>query len=325
VDSATHVGYFHSYGGLQMIRALPDGLIRQGKDRGRRVLEVLLGLFVVLIACLLVWRIRSAMERPSTQTPPASALRSPAKERPVLTESPLDAADPPASTSAVGLLPMELLPPPPDGPHNDRVAEGTAQPGGDPNVSQTPPDPREDHGPPSDAAPSDIVRIRSLSTADVPTPLYSLSDESDRPGRPGLWHVITVEYESRPTTIGRLSFTYWAMMGGERDGSGGVVSSRRVTYLDVGRGPHHSVMYLSPNTFARFGPARKIAVSVSSAGRELAYATLAGDQDHSWLTPSGPSRLFSRQRTPFWLIDYDLYDSEASPTNTAGLSTDLRK
>jgi hypothetical protein len=155
-----------------------------------------------------------------------------------------------------------------------------------------------------------IVRILSISTEETPTPRYRARDQPTH-GRPlRLWHVIAVEYESRPEYIDELTFDYWVMVGEGRGAAGEQVLSKRTAYLDVERGIHRGVVYLHPNTLARFGPARRIAVSVSLAGREVAYATLRGGQDRAWLTPTDYSRLHSRRDTPFRLIDCDSFPFE---------------
>jgi hypothetical protein len=155
-----------------------------------------------------------------------------------------------------------------------------------------------------------VVRILSIRTAERPTPVYWIRDQSTHAKPSRLWHVITVEYESRPDWIDELTFDYWVQTRGGRERAAGPVFSRRVTYLDVEAGVHRSVVYLHPNTFARFGPARRAGVSVKSAGVEVAYATLAGDQDRSWIATSDRSRLLEGRDTPFWLIDNELFESE---------------
>lgn len=282
-----------------------------GCDKGRRILEVLLTGLVILIGYF-IYRgvIQPAKERSLKEEYPGSESMWPFKKRrpraPVPSEYTQKKSDPvaapvgtpvgtPRAQTGVQQGSEQVV-------YTDHVTEYDAK---RKNVGRE--EKRNAHG---NTTNTSVLRILRISRAQAPTPVYQIRDQLMTAKATRLWHVITVEYESKPQQIDELTFDYYVMLGKERDGAAAMVSSKRVTYLNTEPGVHRSVMYLHPNTFARFGPARKIGILVTSGGNELAYATLPGDQGRSWLTVTDSLRLLYRRDTPFWLIDHDSFEYE---------------
>ena len=165
--------------------------------------------------------------------------------------------------------------------------------------------PRQEPGRPPAVFPigSDTVRILGLAVTATPPPQFRIANYPAPEASLRPWPMLTVEFLSGPEWIDELTIEYWVLLGENRH-----VASRREVLRDVPRGPHRCAVLLHPNTRARFGAVDKAAVSISAAGRERAFATLAGDQDRSWLGPPAIDRLLALDDTPFGLVDYGEFE-----------------
>ena len=85
--------------------------------------------------------------------------------------------------------------------------------------------------------------------------------------------------------------------------------SSAVTYVNVPAGRHVGDMFLHPNTIARVGPPKFVAVEIKHRGAVLATESTA--QTPNWWTQFSPvpGVLLNRSQTPFFLIDYDSYNA----------------
>ena len=135
------------------------------------------------------------------------------------------------------------------------------------------------------------------------------------------WGQIRVLYDTRPEWTDQLSFHYYVLMltSDPAAKTKYTLLEGDVTYIDVPRGNNHeSVVYLHPNTLARFGEVVACAVEITCGEKKYdmddvsAKARVGGK---TWWTAiaSQPTvtvksgYVLERSQTPFALVNYDNY------------------
>ena len=156
---------------------------------------------------------------------------------------------------------------------------------------------------------SDIIKIRKMTPVKEKTPVFRTAVASQASAKqPDWWHVV-VEFETAPDWIDELEFTYYAYIEDQSNKGAPVMYRGTVSYVNVARGRHLSDMFLHPNTIARMGLVKQIAVVVKAKGAVVATESTA--QRPNWWDgfPPVDGVLLNRSQTPFAFVDYDLYEA----------------
>ena len=157
---------------------------------------------------------------------------------------------------------------------------------------------------------SDVLRIRKM--APVPgtkTPVFRTATASQASAKQPDWWRWMVEFETAPDWVDELEFTYYVYMKDQSNKGAEVMFRGTVTYVNVAKGRHYSDMFLHPNTIARLGLVKQIAVVVKARGAVVATESTATKAN--WWDGFSPvdGVLINRAQTPFAFIDYDLYEA----------------
>ena len=156
---------------------------------------------------------------------------------------------------------------------------------------------------------SDIIKIRKMTPVKEKTPVFRTAVASQASARqPDWWHVV-VEFETAPDWIDELEFTYYAYIEDQSNKGAPVMYRGTVTYVNVAKGRHLSDMFLHPNTIARLGLVKQIAVVVKARGAVVATESTAAKPN--WWDGFSPvdGVLINRAQTPFAFVDYDMYEA----------------
>ena len=158
-------------------------------------------------------------------------------------------------------------------------------------------------------AASDILRIRKMTPTKEKTPVFRTAVQSQASARQPDWWRVMVEFETAPDWIDELEFTYYAYIEDQSNKGAPVMFRGTVTYVNVARGKHVSDMFLHPNTIARLGLVKQIAVVVKARGAVVATESTATKPN--WWDGFSPVEgvLINRSQTPFAFVDYDLYEA----------------
>jgi hypothetical protein len=166
-----------------------------------------------------------------------------------------------------------------------------------------------------------IRKMPKLRKVKQPTPIYTSSATTQRPGRPREWGVFEVTYDTVPEWMDEVVATFYLMSehrlaDGKKEYS---FYQTTVRYTDVARGEHTACVVLPPGAVARYGDAFiGMAVEFSSAdGKPLdAKSEVEGTLIQDWwkkpeVTDKLNKRegLVDRSRTPFGLINIDDYEA----------------
>ena len=156
---------------------------------------------------------------------------------------------------------------------------------------------------------SDILRIRKMTPVKEKTPVFRTAAPGQASARQPDWWRVTVEFETAPEWIDELEFTYYAYIEDQSNKGAPVMFRGLVTYVNVAKGKHVSDMFLHPNTIARMGLVKQIAVVVKARGAVVATESTATKAN--WWDGFSPvdGVLINRAQTPFAFIDYDLYEA----------------
>ncbi len=156
---------------------------------------------------------------------------------------------------------------------------------------------------------SDILRIRKMTPVKEKTPVFRTAAPGQASARQPDWWRVTVEFETAPEWIDELEFTYYAYIEDQSNKGAPVMFRGLVTYVNVAKGKHVSDMFLHPNTIARMGLVKQIAVVVKARGAVVATESTATKAN--WWDGFSPvdGVLINRAQTPFAFVDYDLYEA----------------
>ncbi len=156
------------------------------------------------------------------------------------------------------------------------------------------------------------LRIRDISSDELPTPDYQVRRVSLGSGETKRWTLIEVEYETAPEWIDQVDFRYYALVeNDEGEGRDRFILFRgEVSNVNVARGRHTSVMYLHPSTIERYSDVERVAVEVRVAGRLVATDSDPSADSRWWeqLSPTD-GYLLNRLETPFAMLNFDNYEA----------------
>ncbi len=163
--------------------------------------------------------------------------------------------------------------------------------------------------PPAVGGAGDILRIRKMTPVKEKTPVFRTATASSTSARQPDWWRVVVDFETAPDWIDELEFTYYAYIEDQSNKGSPVMFRGTVTYVNVAKGKHVGDMFLHPNTIARLGLVKQIAVVVKARGAVVAKESTATKPD--WWEGFSPvdGVLISRAQTPFAFVDYDLYEA----------------
>ena len=156
---------------------------------------------------------------------------------------------------------------------------------------------------------SDIIKIRKMTPVKEKTPVFRTAVASQASAKQPDWWRVVVEFETAPDWIDELEFTYYAYIEDQSNRGAPVMYRGTVTYVNVAKGRHLSDMFLHPNTIARMGLVKQIAVVVKAKGAVVATESTA--QRPNWWDgfPPVDGVLLNRAQTPFAFIDFDMYEA----------------
>jgi hypothetical protein len=157
---------------------------------------------------------------------------------------------------------------------------------------------------------SRYARIRNIKSSKVRTPEYSARSDSTKGTKGYRWLEIAVEYETTPTWIDQLDFTYYVLMKNEKDRQPLRLFRGAVAYVNVEKGRHEAVMYIHPTTLKRYGDIEATAVIMRFKGQTVAMESDPSSKQRWWeqLQPVD-GYILNRLESPFAMLDYDRYEA----------------
>lgn len=162
-------------------------------------------------------------------------------------------------------------------------------------------------------APSRPVRIDRIKGSKVKTPEYEVKRISVASRTTREWFQILTEYRSAPDWIDQLDVTYYALVKTRRDSGAEapyILFRGQVSYVDVEKGRHDSVMYMHPSTISRYGDVDRVAVLMYVKGQLVSMESEPSGGERWWerFSPQD-GYLRKRTETPFAMISDDNYEA----------------
>lgn len=157
---------------------------------------------------------------------------------------------------------------------------------------------------------SSILRIKQAPKEEaLRTPLYKTSLNTSSTSPKTWWHGV-MEYETAPEWIDELEFTYYVYIEDAKTKTTPMFRAT-VTYVNIPKGKHLSDVFLHPDTLARYGKPKFIAVVVKHQGAVVAQESTASSGAGNWWDRFSPidGVLLPRSMTPFAVLDYDDFPS----------------
>jgi len=166
---------------------------------------------------------------------------------------------------------------------------------------------------PGRAQPSRIFRIDRIDTQEINSPEYEVKRVRFEGRTTKQWFQIRTEYTTRPDWIDQADFRYYALLEGKPQEPGDspfTLLRGDVSYVNIERGRHESVVYMHPSTTRRFGDVERVAVLVYVRGQLVGMASDPESQQRWWeqLTPQD-GFILNRLETPFAMINFDNYEA----------------
>jgi len=166
-----------------------------------------------------------------------------------------------------------------------------------------------------------IIEIEKVEAQEVGTPVHRGDNNGDTLQIPGIslnqsrrekWLQVSVEYETRPEWMDRLTLEFYVLMPNPEKEDAlfkGVVS-----YVDIPKGREHAaVMYMHFNSYARNYGRGKIRTAVLA---KIDGKVVAVDEDSSlddpWWENTDVNRcgLLNRLDTPFRVVNEERFESQ---------------
>ncbi len=129
-------------------------------------------------------------------------------------------------------------------------------------------------------------------------------------GFPQKWGVISVRYNSRPRWADDVQLKYFVLLR-DKNGKNQMLTGA-VTYVSVAAGLDHvGLVFIHPNTLARYGTVRRILVQIWSQGVLADAKEWPGASKTRWWDklPGVPGTLRPRFFTPFE-HDYEIHEED---------------
>ena len=155
-----------------------------------------------------------------------------------------------------------------------------------------------------------VLMLKDIVGGAVLTPEYQVK-RNPQNARVKNWYQVVADYETKPEWLDEVEFTYFVLVENPKATRGPKQNLFKgsVTYINVNEGKHRSDMFLHPNTVARFGEVKAVAVVVSVQGRIVAMESKPRSNQRWWeqLAPV-EGLLLSRDKTPFAPLYFDDYE-----------------
>lgn len=163
---------------------------------------------------------------------------------------------------------------------------------------------------------SKLVRIRGIKMQKQRTPEYQVNRVQMSSGKVRNWMQIQVAFDTAPEWMDQIDFTFYALVQSKDGNRGFTLFRNSLSYVNIEKGSHESVVYLHPSTLDRYGDVERVAVIMRVNGQVAAIESDPESNQRWWeqLSPVD-GYLLSRLETPFALINYDNYPAIKSSTN----------
>lgn len=155
-----------------------------------------------------------------------------------------------------------------------------------------------------------ILRIKNIDIREMPTPEYEVRRNQLQSRKVKQWTQISCDYETAPEWIDEANFTYYALLEGKDSKNPWSLLRGQLSYVNIDRGKHESVVYLHPSTLARMGNVKQVAVLIYVKG-QLVGIESKPSSNQRWWEQAQPKDGFvlSRVETPFAMLSFDNYES----------------
>jgi len=158
-----------------------------------------------------------------------------------------------------------------------------------------------------------IVKIDRIDGKKMQTPEYQVQRVTLPSTKTRTWFQIGTDFQTAPDWIDEMDVTYYALAKTSNPPAGQspyTLFRGQLTYVNVEKGSHESVMYLHPSTLARYGDVEQVAVLIYVKGQLAALESRPSSQERWWerLTPQ-EGYLLNRLETPFAMLNFDNYEA----------------
>ena len=157
---------------------------------------------------------------------------------------------------------------------------------------------------------SKVLRIKDIDSRKMPTPEYKVDRGQLQSRKVKQWFQISCDYDTAPDWIDEANFTYYALLKGKDSKNPWSLLRGQLSYVNVERGKHESVVYLHPSTLARMGSVERVAVLIYVRGQLVGIESKPTSNER-WWEQAQPKDGFilSRMETPFAMLSFDNYES----------------
>ncbi len=167
------------------------------------------------------------------------------------------------------------------------------------------------------------ITINDVDTQELSAPLYQGDDGDDTLYIPGIplyssrekkWFRISVDYETRPDWIDRLTLEFYVLLPGREEEP--ILFKGEVSYVDIPEGRKHlAEMYMHFNSYERYYRRGKVRTAVlAKVDGEIVAIDDRNSLDDKWWEniPLHPCGLLNRLDTPFRVVNAGNYEAQDS-------------
>ncbi len=167
------------------------------------------------------------------------------------------------------------------------------------------------------------ITINDVDTQELSAPLYQGEDGDDTLYIPGIplyssrekkWFRISVDYETRPDWIDRLTLEFYVLLPGREEEP--ILFKGEVSYVDIPEGRKHlAEMYMHFNSYERYYRRGKVRTAVlAKVDGEIVAIDDRNSLDDKWWEniPLHPCGLLNRLDTPFRVVNAGNYEAQDS-------------
>ena len=163
---------------------------------------------------------------------------------------------------------------------------------------------------------SKLIRVRKIKMQKQRTPEYEVKRVQMTTGKIRNWMQIQVAFDTAPEWMDQIDFTYYAVVKSKKGKEKYTLFRNSLSYVNIEKGSHESVMYLHPSTLERYGDVERVAVILRVNGQVAAIESDPPSSQRWWeQLPPLDGYLLNRLETPFALINYDNYPAIKSSGN----------
>ncbi len=159
----------------------------------------------------------------------------------------------------------------------------------------------------------ELVRMQDVKLAKVETPKYEVKKNIPSVStatREQNWVELSLLYKTAPEWMDEVTVTFYVLLEPKEDPSVKYkLLTGTVSYVNVKKGAHRSVMYLHPTTLERYGEPKRCAavLSASYKGRPMEFAS---EEKPWWKQLAGePGLVLDRMQTPFAMLNFTDFEA----------------